>query len=84
MGKMPGAKADAKDVVTSEETEKAEVAAQLTGEGGCFKSLVPKKSSKDNYHRSRWGSSTISIYIMCIYVIYIYFGLMSIYNYIFR
>lgn len=34
MGKMPGAKADAKaDVVTSEETEKAEVAAQLTGEG---------------------------------------------------
>ena len=34
MGKMPGAKADANaDVVTSEETEKAEVAAQLTGEG---------------------------------------------------
>lgn len=35
MGKMPGAKADAnvENVVTSEETEKAEVAAQLTGEG---------------------------------------------------
>ena len=34
MGKMPGAKGDANaDVVTSEETEKAEVAAQLTGEG---------------------------------------------------
>lgn len=36
MGKMPGAKAvgsNAENVVTSEEAEKAEVAAQLTGEG---------------------------------------------------